>query len=154
MKILKSIGLYFVYPFTTFILGIFTHIGYLNYFYPNKYVPQKNSYFLEDNSYEVSYIPKEITTCDTRYIITEYNAKENTTTEIEQEIPEKYLGMTRNNLEDSLDDYQQNPTLEDMEKWYETFAIKYGISEPHLSFADTTVIFLRTVVSDVANFRL
>ena len=129
MKILKSIGLYFVYPFTTFILGIFTHIGYLNYFYPHKYTPQKNSYFLEDNSYEVSYIPKEITTCDTKYIITEYNTKENTTTEIEQELPKKYLGMTRNNLEDSLDEYQQNPTLEDIEKGFLNIQLESFSSE-------------------------
>lgn len=129
MKILKSISLYFVYPFTTFILGIFTHIGYLNYFYPNKYIPQKNSYFLEDSSYEVSYIPKEITTCDTRYIITEYNTKENTTIEIEQELPEKYLGMTRNNLEDSLDEYQQNPTLEDLEKGFLNIQLESFSSE-------------------------
>ena len=37
MKILKSIGLYFVYPFMMFLLGIFSHILYLDYFYPNKY---------------------------------------------------------------------------------------------------------------------
>ena len=53
MKILKSIGLYFVYPFLTFILGILTHIGYLNYFYPNKYnVPVAESKFIENNAYE------------------------------------------------------------------------------------------------------
>lgn len=64
MKILKSIGLYFVYPFLTFILGIFTHIGYLNYFYPNKYATPKETYYLEDTSYEVSNLSKQITTCD------------------------------------------------------------------------------------------
>lgn len=118
MKILKSIGLYFVYPFLTFILGIFTHIGYLNYFYPYKYAPQKESYFLEDTTHEVSNIPKEITTCDTRYIIVEYNAKENTKKETEEKLPEKYLGMSRHDLEEALKEYQQNPTLEDVEKGF------------------------------------
>ena len=118
MKILKSIGLYFVYPFFTFLLGIFTHIGYLNYFYPNKYVPQKESYFLEDTSYEVSNIPKPITTCDTRYIIIEYNQNNNTKNEIEEKIPEKYMGMTRESLEEALIEYKQNPTLEDLEKGF------------------------------------
>ncbi len=118
MKILKSIGLYFVYPFFTFILGILTHIGYLNYFYPNKYLPPKESYFLEDTSYEVSNTQKLITTCDTRYIIIEYNQNNNTQIETEMKIPEKYMGMTREELEDSLIEYQQNPTLEDLEKGF------------------------------------
>ena len=118
MKILKSIGLYFVYPFFTFILGILTHIGYLNYFYPNKFVPPKETYFLEDTSYEVSNTQKQITTCDTRYIIVEFNKNNNTQTEIETKIPEKYMGMTRENLEDALIEYQQNPTLEDLEKGF------------------------------------
>ena len=118
MKILKSIGLYFVYPFLTFLLGIFTHIGYLNYFYPNKYTPQKESSFLEDTAYEVSNLSKPITTCDTKYIIIEYNAKENTQKVLETKIPEKYLGMTRQNLEEALKEYQQNPTLEDIEKGF------------------------------------
>ena len=53
MKILKSIGLYFVYPFLTFILGILTHIGYLNYFYPHKYSDnmQFEAGILEENTY-------------------------------------------------------------------------------------------------------
>lgn len=120
MKILKSIGLYFVYPLTTFILGIFTHIGYLNYFYPNKYAPKEESFFLEDTNtaYEVSNFPQTITTCDTKYIIVEYNVKENTKKETIEKIPEKYLGMTRDTLQEALKEYQQNPTLEDIEKGF------------------------------------
>lgn len=118
MKVLKSIGLYFVYPLFTFILGIFTHIGYLNYFYPNKYLPQKESYFLEDTTYEVSNIQKPITTCDTKYIIVELYKNDNTQKEIETKIPEKYMGMTRENLEEALIEYRQNPTLEDLEKGF------------------------------------
>ena len=118
MKILKSIGLYFVYPFLTFLLGIFTHIGYLKYFYPNKYVPQENSYFIEDSTYEVAKIDNNITTCDTRYVIVEYNAGENTEVEKEEELPEKYWGMNRDTLSESLEEYEKNPTLEDIEKGF------------------------------------
>ncbi len=118
MKILKSIGLYFVYPFTTFLLGIFTHIGYLNYFYPNKYTEQKESYFLEESSYEVSNLSKTITTCDTKYVVIEHNEKDNTKKTKEVSIPDKYLGMTREKLEEALNEYQKNPTLEDVEKGF------------------------------------
>ena len=118
MKVLKSIGLYFVYPFVTFLLGIFTHIGYLNYFYPNKYAQPKESYFLEESSYEVSNLSKTITTCDTRYVIIEHNEKNHTEKTKEVSIPDKYLGMTRENLEEALNEYQKNPTLEDIEKGF------------------------------------
>ena len=118
MKVLKSIGLYFVYPFLTFILGIFTHIAYLNYFYPNKYAMQENSYIIEDATSTVTSVAKTITTCDTKYIIVEYNVKDNSKNEIEDSLPEKYLGMTRKNLEDALEEYRHNPTLEDIEKGF------------------------------------
>ena len=123
MKILKSIGLYFVYPFLTFILGIFTHIAYLNYFYPNKYAMQENSYIIEDATSTVTSVAKTITTCDTKYIIVEYNVKDNSKNEIEDSLPEKYLGMTRKNLEDALEEYRHNPTLEDIEKGFSSIQL-------------------------------
>ena len=118
MKILKSISLYFIYPFATFLLGIFTHIAYLDYFYPNKYNFSENTYLLEEADYEVAGLASKITTCDTRYIIIEYNQNSNTKNEIEEKIPEKYMGMTRESLEEALMEYKQNPTLEDLEKGF------------------------------------
>lgn len=116
MKILKSISLYFVYPFVTFLLGIYTHIVYLDFFYPNKYAVPEDSYYIEDSSYEVSGAMQQITTCDTAYIIVAYDMNQETETETEEKIPDKYLGMDREHLEEALEEYCKNPTLEDMEK--------------------------------------
>lgn len=116
MKILKSIGLYFVYPFITFVLGILTHIAYLDYFYPNKYALLDEIYYIEDTSYEVSNLSKSITTCDTEYVITEYDLVTDTESKIKTNVPDKYLGMNRSSLEEALEEYLQNPTLEDIEK--------------------------------------
>lgn len=129
MRILKSIGLYFVYPFLTFILGIFTHIGYLNYFYPHKYTPQKESHFYEDSTYEVSNLSKTVTSCDTRYIIIEYNIKENIQQEKEDKLPEKYWGMNHISFKEALNDYQLNPTLEDVEKGFISIQLESFSSE-------------------------
>ena len=118
MRILKSIGLYFIYPFFAFLLGFFTHMGYQKYFYPNKYIPTEESYFMENDAYEVANLANPITTCDTRYIIVEFNALDNTKVEKEDKLPEKYWGMTRENLEESLIEYQEHPTLEDIEKGF------------------------------------
>ena len=53
MKILKSIGLYFILPIIFIMLGIMIHIVYLEFFYPNKYAPSKESSFLTEESKEV-----------------------------------------------------------------------------------------------------
>lgn len=50
MKILKSIGLYFVLPIIFIILGILLHIVYLEFFYPNKYNSSSESSFLTEES--------------------------------------------------------------------------------------------------------
>ena len=148
MKILKSIGLYFIYPFVTFLLGIFTHIAYLDYFYPNKYNFPEKSYLLEEADYEVAGLTSKITTCDTRYIITEHNIKDNTEVVDEAKMPDKYLGMDRKTLENALMEYQNNPTLEDIEKGFlniqlESFsADEVKISKTYSPIEKTTGYYL------------
>ena len=53
MKILKSIGLYFVLPIIFIIMGILVHMLYLELFYPNKYAQPLESSFLTEESREV-----------------------------------------------------------------------------------------------------
>ena len=136
MKILKSIGLYFVYPFLTFILGILTHIGYLNYFYPNKYTLPENIPYAEEEliTHETSSVSSGITTCDTIYILTEYNITDNSKQDHQERLPEMYLGMTRDTLENALNEYQQNPTLEDIEKGFCSIQLEsFSSSQVHIT---------------------
>lgn len=135
MKILKSIGLYFVYPFLTFILGILTHIGYLNYFYPNKYTLQEPPYVEEEFiTQESASISSGITSCDTIYILTEYNITDNSKNEHQEQLPDMYLGMTREALENAINEYQQNPTLEDLEKGFCSIQLEsFSSSKVHIS---------------------
>ncbi len=118
MKILKSIGLYFIYPFLMFLLGIFAHMGYVKYFYPNKYIRQEETYFLEDSSLEAVNTTETITTCDTAYYVVEYNLGDNSEKEYQEKIPDKYLGMNRQTLQEALEEYCNHPTLEDVEKGF------------------------------------
>ena len=50
MKILKSLGLYFVLPIIFIVLGILMHIVYLEFFYRNKYNSSSESSFLTEES--------------------------------------------------------------------------------------------------------
>ncbi|MGN1314550.1 MAG: hypothetical protein ACI4VG_05980 [Lachnospiraceae bacterium] len=120
MKILKSISLYFVYPLTMFLLGFFTHMAYIDFFYPNKLPNQvkANEVNTEEEFTQVVETGGEITTCDTSYIIVEYNLEEDSRNKVTGHLPGKYLGMTRDKLEDALKEYELNPTLEDREKGF------------------------------------
>lgn len=120
MKILKSIGLYFVYPVTMFLLGFFTHVWYIDFFYPNKNtdITFPNTMYTEQKMNTVANTPQQITTCDTDYIIVEYNVVNNTQNQSFGQLPEKYLGMTRQQLENELKEYELSPNLEDQEKGF------------------------------------
>ncbi|MCI7596623.1 MAG: hypothetical protein MSS92_10480 [Lachnospiraceae bacterium] len=120
MKILKGISLYFVYPLTMFLLGFFSHMAYVDFFYPNKIQnkAQEHIAYTEENIAQVVETAGEITTCDTSYVVVEYNLEENSQNRNTGRLPEKYLGMTRDKLEEALKDYEMNPTLEDQEKGF------------------------------------
>lgn len=123
MKILKSISLYFIYPLAMFLLGFFSHMAYAEFFYPHRYDTQVQESVPEiqgedDTVVQVAERGGEITTCDTDYVVVEYNLGENTQESTTGQLPEKYLGMTREKLEEALEEYEMNPTLEDQEKGF------------------------------------
>lgn len=78
----------------------------------------KSLYRMNEMVYEVSAAEEIITTCDTKFIVLEYNLKEDTCTENIKPMPEKYLGLSREELKDALEEYELSPTLEDQEKGF------------------------------------
>ena len=124
MKILKSIGLYFVYPLITFILGILAYRWFVDYFYPNKYDKMgKENTFMEQSMIPVSDTMEKITTCDTKCIIIEYDMKTGEEKEKTEPLADKYWGMTRSSLERALKEYENSPTLDDQEKGFVSISL-------------------------------
>ncbi|MCI5585308.1 MAG: hypothetical protein MR383_07130 [Lachnospiraceae bacterium] len=117
---MKSISLYFVYPLAMFFLGFFSHMAYVEFFYPNRYTNQvqKPAAYEEEAVTQVAETPGEITTCDTRYVVIEYDLEKEKKESSTGQLPEKYLGMTRDKLQEALEEYEMNPTLEDQEKGF------------------------------------
>ncbi|MDD7027093.1 MAG: hypothetical protein PUI46_08405 [Lachnospiraceae bacterium] len=117
---MKSISLYFVYPLAMFFLGFFSHMAYVEFFYPNRYTNQvqKPAVYEEEAVTQVAETPGEITTCDTRYVVIEYDLEKEKKESSTGQLPEKYLGMTRDKLQEALEEYEMNPTLEDQEKGF------------------------------------
>ena len=116
MKILKSIGLYFVYPFMMFLLGIYAHILYLEAFYPNKYSMIQEENILNSTTYPVTNISEMITNYETKYIVLEQDARTGEVSTLELSIPDQYLGINREMMENILQEYLKSPSLEDEEK--------------------------------------
>lgn len=135
MKILKSIGLYFVYPLIVFLLGILFHWWFMDYFYPNKYDKiSKEDIFMEESVLEVSDSLEKITTCDTQCLIIEKDLNTGNEKEIKQQLPDKYWGMTRTMLEYALKEYEVSPTLEDQEKGFVSISLdKFSGSQVTIS---------------------
>ncbi|MBR5578073.1 MAG: hypothetical protein IKW28_03645 [Lachnospiraceae bacterium] len=147
MKILKSIGLYFVYPLITFILGFLIHMLFVDYFYPNKYDKmEEDSRLLTENMVVVSDSMDKITTCDTLCILEEHDLRTGNITEKTIDLPDKYWGMTRTALEQALEEYQYSPTLEDQEKGFVSLSLdrfsaeevkitkNYNLTEEHSGY--------------------
>ena len=119
MKILKSIGLYFIYPLITFILGFLVYMMFMDYFYPNKYDKiEKDNMLMSQDVIAASDTLDKITTCDTLCVLAEHDLKTGNITETTVDLPDKYWGMTRAALEEALAEYQYSPTLEDQEKGF------------------------------------
>lgn len=136
MKILKSIGLYVIYPFITFILGILAYMWFMDFFYPNKIeINDKRDTFLEQSAIEVSDTLEKITTCDTSCIMFEYDMKSGEKKENIIQLPDKYWGMTRDTLQTALEEYQLAPTLEDQEKGFVSISLD--------SFSATEVVITK-----------
>lgn len=120
MKVLKSISLYFIYPFAMFLLGFFSHMSYVEFFYPGRTydrleeaAPQETGFYAP-----VTEMENRVTE-DTHYLVVEYDLEANEEGEVqERPLPEMYLGMSREDLENVLGEYELNPTLEDQEKGF------------------------------------
>ncbi|MGL5260105.1 MAG: hypothetical protein ACRC7V_08350 [Lachnospiraceae bacterium] len=134
MKILKSISLFCIYPILMFSLGVFSHIKYLEFFYPGKN-QERNVEFIND-TYENEELTSEvdalevvknktILTCETSFEITEYDITTKNKVVNAQGLPEKYFGMDREQFAESLSNYELRPSLEDMEKGFVSLSVDY-----------------------------
>ena len=55
-------------------------------------------------------------TCDTLFLIEEYDRNTGTTAEHEEEIPGKYIGMDRAGFVDAMSSYEMSPPLEEQQR--------------------------------------
>lgn len=83
----------------------------------------------------VAVLDEPVTTCDTTYIVREHDYTTMETSSHEEEMPDMYIGKTREQLEDIFDSYTLNPSLEDQERGFEGMKLN--------SFSSDMVIAVR-----------
>ena len=76
-----------------------------------------------DESAAVIGMSKDITTCDTVFLVKEYDYSTGQTNSHEEKLPDLYIGKTREQLESLLADYNASPSLSDQEQGFEEITL-------------------------------
>ena len=135
MKFVKRISLFFIYPLSMFRLGFAANMAIMEYFYPGDVeiaeVPKEPETKAEE-PVEASVSDEPVLTADTQYIVQEYDMRDAAVQESEAKAPDKFIGLDREMLADEIDNYNQNPSLTDLEKGFRYMEL--------VSFTDKKVV--------------
>ena len=117
MKFVKRISLFFIAPMGMYALGFYSHMKLEEEFYPGKFQAQQKEITVTQ---EPQVIPtaleeEQVICADTQYIIEEVDLKKDTSVETKWKVPDKYIGMNRQNFVREMELYQQSPSLKDQE---------------------------------------
>lgn len=147
MKFVKRVSLFFIYPLSMFSLGFASNMALMEYFYPGREnrniqikatadeeakktsAGENTDGFITDfaeesigqssaGSIEVSLQDEPIVTANTQYVILKYNAITEETVEDEETAPDKFMGLNRDKLVREIQEYNQNPSLTDVEEGF------------------------------------
>lgn len=124
MKFVKRISLFFIYPLSMFSLGFAANMAIMEFFYPGKsneptQIQQQTLIQPEEESVEVLGSEEPVVTADTHYIVQSYNTVTGESVEEETDAPDKYIGLDRDQLTGEITEYNQNPSLTDLEQGFE-----------------------------------
>lgn len=121
MKFVKRISLFFIYPLSMFSLGFASNMAIMEFFYPGEGTTEVQTNIEKptpEAQLQVSVRDEPFVTANTQYIVQEYNALDAQTKELEESAPDKYIGLNRAQLVEEIENYNQNPSLTDLEKGF------------------------------------
>lgn len=145
MKFIGRVSLFCVIGILGFAAGVYVNSSYLHLFYPNKgqeqpYITAKetNIQSIRQGQESVAADSKspDVITCDTVFVIEEYDKNTEMTAEHEEEIPGKYIGMDRESFVDAMEAYELSPPLAEQQRGL--------ISVEVLSFSGSRVLIRKS----------
>lgn len=126
MKLLKCISLFILYPLTMFAIGFAMNMVVMEYFYPGESagsyeaalpVPQEStSPFVAE---PVAVVDKKIISANTEFVVQKFDTVNGLLNEESKSVPDKYIGMTREDLSNEIRSLNQNPPLKDLEQGFQ-----------------------------------
>ena len=127
MKFIGRVSLFCIIGVLGFVLGIYANHLFQKWFYPNKSnEPKMQPYTMvadeekashtEEDSYLVVNHPEAVISCDTAFMIEEYDKNTENIVMREEEVPEKYMGMNRDSFVEAMLSYEMSPPLEEQKK--------------------------------------
>lgn len=155
MKFVKRISLFFIYPAAMFGLGFASNMAIQEFFYPGIQKEQESTQKDEklqevqkadEPVLETGYLEEPVISADTNYVVLNYDAVTGETVETEEITPDKYIGLTRQKLEEELKEYGQSPSLTDLEKGFEYIEL--------LSFSPARVVIRKSYEKEEEGFFL
>ncbi len=143
MKIIKGIGLFLIYPLFLLGIGFYTGVKASHYFYTEQEAEETEDRAPEnsmeqqlsdpipvtDDFQDYDVVSEEIdlqevavtsgTLCvDTKYVLEEADILNHTVTETSRRIPDKYIGMDREQFLQAMEIYENAPPLSELERGF------------------------------------
>lgn len=141
MKFVKGIGLFFVYPVFMLVLGFYAGVQFTNNFerlyyqpeentgssgaeemqnqFPDKSVePLGNGLDYEDSLYLEAASASETLNVETKYVLEERDIYRDTVVETTWRLPDKYVGMNREQFLVAMKEYEAFPPLSEMQRGF------------------------------------
>ena len=126
MKLLKCISLFILYPLTMFAIGFATNMVVMEYFYPGESncVYETVSPAPQDTetpivAEPVAVVDKKIISANTEFVVQKFDTVNGLLNEESKSAPDKYIGMTREDLSNEIRSWNQNPPLKDLEQGFQ-----------------------------------
>lgn len=139
MRFVKGIGLFFVYPLTMLAIGFYAGIEITQYFYPGmqkqseQYNPENitafpvaesslsdsgDSDFDEEQGAMSVVASSETLYVGTKYVLEETDVLRHTVVETTWRLPDKYVGMNREQFITAMETYASSPPLKELERGF------------------------------------
>lgn len=142
MKIYHKIGLVFLCAIIVVVISCGSYVIYM------KTVGEKDIQKYNNEEKTALAVDKKDQTAinqNTKLTIEKYNRKENSIVESDETMPVEYIGMNRQQLEEFLEKYESDPSIEDLEIGFENYQI--------MSFSNKKVVLRKTYLPPNVSYK-
>lgn len=112
MRLKKFISIYFIYPVTFLSLGFCLNHNLSDGFAKEMFTDE------EEKTEQAVLHGNMLVDADTRFIVKSFDLRDSSRDEILKTIPEKYIGMNRQDFLAAMDEYERTPSLDDRKKGF------------------------------------